>query len=170
MSQANDKRLDPGQSNVRPLQSAIGRSSNPEVSDRPLQVGSSRVPDPEVNARPTPRKYTKEYKARILREVEQLRHGEVGPFLRQEGLYTSHITDWRKQRDQALEKWLAPQRPGPKPEPANALADELAKVKRENALLERKLKRAETIIEVQKKISEILSIPLNPPASDADDF
>lgn len=170
MSPANDKQMNLGQSNVRPLQSAIGRVSNPEVSDGPLQVSSNRLPDPAVDARPIPRKYTKEYKARILREVEQLRHGEVGPFLRQEGLYTSHITDWRKQRDQALEKWLEPQRPGPKPEPVNTLADELAKVKRENAVLQRKLKRAETIIEVQKKIAEILSIPLHPPASDADDF
>lgn len=170
MTQANDKRLEPDQSNVRRLQSAIGRVPDPEVSDRPLQVASGRVPDPEVNARPIPRKHTKEYKARILREVEQLRHGEVGPFLRQEGLYTSHITDWRKQRDQAIANWLEPQRPGPKPQPVNSLADELAKLKRENALLERKLKRAETIIEVQKKISEILSIPLNPPASDVDDF
>lgn len=154
MSQENDQQPNQGgQGNVRPLQLAKVRAPNPHVSDRP-----------------TATRHTKEYKGRILQEADQLPHGELNALLRREGLYSSQLSDWRKQRDRAIEQWLEPQRPGPKPEPINPLAAELAKVKREYALLERKLKRAETIIEVQKKIAEILSIPLNPPASEADDF
>lgn len=84
-------------------------------------------------------------------------------------MYSSQIYEWRKQREHALKKWMEPQKPGPKPEEPNPLADRVAQLERENAALQRRLKQAETVIEVQKKISEILSIPLNPPESDKND-
>ena len=153
MSPASDNEKDlPPQSNVRPFQAPGGRVPNPEVSDRP-----------------TSRRFTKEYKARILQQVDNMRFGDVGAFLRREGLYASHITEWRKQRDRAMQKWLEPQRPGPKPQESNPLAERVAQLEREKAELQKRLKQAETIIEVQKKISEILSIPLNPPESEEND-
>lgn len=136
---------------------------------RPLRSEQGRVPDPEVADRPVSRRYTAEYKARILKEADQLSRGELGALLRREGLYSSQISEWRKQRDHAMKKWMEPQKPGPKPEAPNPLSDRVAQLERENAALQRKLKQAETIIEVQKKISEILSIPLSPPESDKND-
>lgn len=136
---------------------------------RPLRANQGRVPDPEVIEHPVPRRYTAEYKARILQEVDRLTRAELGALLRREGLYRKQITEWRKQRDHAMQKWMEPQKPGPKPGPPNPLADRLVRLERENAALQRRLKQAEAIIEVQKKISEILSIPLSPPESDKDD-
>lgn len=136
---------------------------------RPLRADQGKVPNPEVSDRPVARRYTDEYKARILQEADQLEGKELGALLRREGLYRKHITEWRKQRDHAMQKWMEPQKPGPKPQPPNPLADRLAQQERENAALQRKLKQAEAIIEVQKKISEILSIPLSPPENDKDD-
>lgn len=133
------------------------------------QLRVERLPDPEVTERPVARRYTAEYKARILQEADQLSRGELGALLRREGLYSSQISEWRKQRAHAMKKWMEPQKPGPKPTEPNPLADKLAELERENEALKRRLKQAETIIEVQKKISEILSIPLNPPESDKND-
>lgn len=136
---------------------------------RPLRAEQGKVPNPEVNDRVVVRRFTAEYKARILKEADQLSRGELGALLRREGLYSSHISDWRKQRERALQKWMEPQKPGPKPEEPGVQADRLAQLERENQELKRRLKQAETIIEVQKKISEILSIPLNPPENDKND-
>lgn len=136
---------------------------------RALRPEQRSVPDPEVTDRAATRRFTADYKARILQEADQLGHGQLGPLLRREGLYSSQIYEWRKQRDHALQKWMEPQKPGPKPEAPNPLADRVAELERENAKLQRRLKQAEAVIEVQKKISEILSIPLNPPESDEND-
>lgn len=136
---------------------------------RPLRPEQGRVPDPEVTEGPVTRRYTAEYKARILQEADQLGHGQLGALLRREGLYSSQIYEWRKQRNRALQKWMEPQKPGPKPEEPNPLADRVAELERENAKLQRRLKQAEAVIDVQKKISEILSIPLSPPESDEND-
>lgn len=136
---------------------------------RHLRPDQARVPNPEVTDRPVARRFTAEYKARIVQEADQLSPAELGALLRREGLYRNQITEWRKQRNHAMQKWMGPQKPGPKPEPPNPHADRLAQLERENAALQRRLKQAEAIIEVQKKISEILSIPLNQPESDKDD-
>jgi len=101
-----------------------------------------------------------------MQEADGLSRGELGGLLRREGLYTSQISDGRKQREHALRKWMEPHRPGPKPAPANPLSERVAELERENAALQRRVKQAEMTIEVQRKISEILSIPLNPPDSD----
>lgn len=129
----------------------------------------THAPDPEVVAKPVTRRFTAGEKARILAEADQCRRGELGALCRREGIYWSTLRRWRKQRERALQEWLAPQKPGPKPQEPNPAEEELARLRKENADLRQRLKQAETIIEVQKKISEMLLIPLNPPASDSND-
>ena len=108
------------------------------------------------------RRFTAEYKLRILREYESCTvPGEIGALLRREGLYHSNINTWRKQRDQGALHGLSPRKRGRKPKKANSMAKEVARLQRENRRLSEKLKQAETIIEVQKKISEILGVPQN---------
>ena len=120
------------------------------------------VPDPEVSLKAKRRTFSAEYKLRILNEAGTCRtSGERGALLRREGLYSSHLTNWRRElRDGAL-NGLQPKKRGPKSDP---LAVENAQLKREVARLQAKLERAETIIEVQKKLSEILGA-LPPSAS-----
>ncbi len=106
-------------------------------------------PDPEVRPKAKHRRFTAEYKKRILDETDACtRPGEVGALLRREGLYSSLLSKWRQQRAQGTLTALAPQRRGPKPDPQ---ADEIARLRRENERLQERLKQAETIIEVQKK-------------------
>jgi len=101
-----------------------------------------------------------EYKQRILREVDLCRdEGAIGALLRREGLYSSHLTTWRRQRDQAVQAALAPHKRGPKPA-RNPLVEEMEKLRRENARLAQQLEKAEIIIDVQKKVSSLLGIPL----------
>lgn len=107
-------------------------------------------PDPEVVAKPKRRTFTKEYKQRILKEYTEAEVGKKGAILRREGLYSSNITNWRRQ----LEKdGLKPKKRGPKTESQKA---DIKKLKAENERLRSRLKRAELIIEAQKKISQIL--------------
>jgi len=87
--------------------------------------------------------------------------GEIGALLRREGLYHSNINTWLRQRDEGVLHGLSPKKRGRKAREVNPLAKEVARLERENKKLSEKLKRAETIIEVQKKISEILEIPQN---------
>ena len=81
--------------------------------------------------------------------------------MRREGLYSSHLTNWRRQRDTGALAGLSAQKRGRKPDPAAAERLEIAKLKRENERLQLKLKKAHTIIEFQKKLSEILEIPMD---------
>jgi hypothetical protein len=86
----------------------------------------------------------------------------VGALLRREGLYSSNIGRWRRQRDHGILKAMAPQKRGRKHKDKNPLADEVARLQKENEKLRKKLWKAERIIDVQKKISEILGIDQNP--------
>jgi transposase len=134
-------------------------------------VGPSRAlaemptaPNPEVPEKPVRRRFTAEYKLRILREAEACqRHGELGALLRREGLYSSHLTTWRQQRDQGALDALQAKRRGRKPQSINPLAAENERLQRENDRLAMRLKQAETIIDVQKKVSEILGLNLPTP-------
>jgi transposase len=120
-----------------------------------------RTPDPEVPEKPVRRRFSAEYKLRILREAEACQqHGELGALLRREGLYSSHLTTWRQQRDQGALDALKAKRRGRKPQPINPLAAENERLRRENERLATRLKQAETIIDVQKKVSEILGVTL----------
>jgi|SRR5581483_2643018 len=115
------------------------------------------MPDPEVTLKAKRRTFSAEYKLRILNAAGACRTpGERGALLRREGLYSSHLTHWRRElRDGAL-NGLKPKKRGPKSDP---LALENAQLKREIVRLQAKLERAETIIEVQKKLSEVLGLP-----------
>ena len=117
-------------------------------------------PDPEVPEKKPRRKFTAKYKLQILQEADACTEsGQLGALLRSKGLYSSNLTTWRKQRDQGLLDALSPKKRGRKEKEKNPLAPRVAELEKETERLRRKLKRAETIIEFQKKISEILGIP-----------
>ena len=121
------------------------------------------IPDPAVPEKPVRRRFTAEYKVRILREADRCTEsGQLGALLRREGLYSSHLTTWRQQRDEGTLAGLTPKRRGRKANPDAPLIAENERLKRETQRLAAKLRQAETIIEVQKKLSEILGIPLPP--------
>ncbi len=114
---------------------------------------NSEVPDPEVPAKARSRTYSAAYKARILEEYESLDKAGKGALLRREGLYSSLITTWRQQRDRGARQALA--RPAGRP-PADTRDRELARLRRENERLAAELAKAQTVIEVQGKLSALL--------------
>jgi transposase-like protein len=125
------------------------------------------APDPEVPEKKPRRKFTAKYKLRILAEADACSQpGQIGALLRREGLYFSNLTTWRQQRAQGILQAMAPKKRGRKLKQKNPLAERVAQLEKENRRLQDKLKKAETIIEVQKKISEILGINQNPQDSE----
>jgi len=115
--------------------------------------------DPEVVPKAKKRQYTAEYKRRVLQEYEACTEpGARGALLRREGLYSSNITNWRRQRERGELAGLAAQKRGPKVEPQ---AVENARLRRENERLKKRLEQAELIIDVQKKVSQLLGIEIN---------
>jgi transposase len=131
-------------------------SQDSSLSSKPGKVSPPKA-DPEVNAKPERRRFSAEYKRRILEEADACTEaGQIGTLLRREGLYSSNLVHWRRQRAEGALKALSPKKRGPKPDP---LADENAALRRRIERLEADLKRAETIIEVQKKLSELLGLP-----------
>ena len=117
---------------------------------------SERMPETEVVEKAKRRRYTAEYKLRILHEVEACKGtGEIGALLRREGLYSSLISKWRLQREQGSLEGLAAHKRGPKPDPQ---AIELVRLQRENERLRKRLERAELIIDVQKKVAQMLGV------------
>ena len=110
------------------------------------------IPTAEVPEKPVRRRFSAEYKLRILAEADGCTElGQLGELLRHEGLYSSLLSTWRRQRDEGVLAGLAPKRRGRKAKPKNPLADELARLERENRRLTEKLRQAELIIGVQKK-------------------
>lgn len=135
-------------------------SSRPAPSVRP----ATAVPDPEVPEKAVRRRFTAEYKLRILREAEGGETpGAVGALLRREGLYSSHLTTWRQQRDQGALEALSPRTRGRRAAAAQPLVRRIAELERELARLHERLRQAEAIIAAQKKLSEILGLPLVTP-------
>jgi transposase-like protein len=121
------------------------------------------IRDPEVRPKAERRRFAAEYKLRILTEADACtQHGEIGALLRREGLYRSHLDKWREQRRRGALQALAPHKRGPKPDPQAA---ENARLRRENERLQQRLQRAETIIEIQKKLAALLGLPTS--ANDA---
>ena len=117
-------------------------------------------PDPEVPENKPRRRFTAKYKLRILEEADACTEpGQIGALLRREGLYSSNLTAWRRQRDKGQLQGLSPKKRGRKAKAVNPLARRVAELERETQQLRNKLKKAELIIEVQKKVSEILGIP-----------
>ena len=112
------------------------------------------MPKTEVVAKAKRRQYTAEYKLRILREVDACQgYGEIGALLRREGVYSSSLTNWRRQRERGELDGLSPQKRGPKLDPQ---AIELVRLKREVERLRERLRKAEMIIDVQKKVAQML--------------
>jgi transposase-like protein len=112
----------------------------------------------QVVPRPKRRRFTASYKLRILEEADTCAEsGQVGALLRREGLYYSNLRTWRRQRDRGQLVGLSPKKRGPKEDP---VAKENARLKREVDQLKAKLDKAETIIDVQKKLSKLLGLSL----------
>ena len=128
----------------------------------PLRVVPPLTADPEVRERAARRRFTAEYKLQVLREADQCRGaGELGALLRREGLYSSHLTTWRRQREHGALAALAPQKRGRPRAPASPLARRVAELERDKGRLERRLQQAEAIIDAQKKLAEILGLSLS---------
>jgi len=117
-------------------------------------------PNPEVLARAKRRTYTGEYKQKVLTEADATRgSGEIGAVLRRHGLYSSHLTKWRQERKCGILEGLATQKRGPKSK-ANPLTAENQKLRRDNDRLTDRLRKAEIVIDVQKKVAMLLGIPI----------
>lgn len=122
------------------------------------------MPNTEVVAKAKRKRFTAVEKLRILREVEACRgSGEIGAMLRREGIYSSYLTTWRKQRELGELDGLSPHKRGPKPNPE---AIELAKLRREHERLQERLRQAELIISVQKKVAQMFGETLETPNLD----
>ena len=120
------------------------------------------IPETEVRERAVRRRFTAEYKLRILKEAESCtERGQLGALLRREGLYSTNLIAWKRQLEKGTLAALSPRKRGPKGKRPDPSARRVAELERENERLKKQLRQAETIIEVQKKISEILQIPLN---------
>lgn len=128
---------------------------------------NSKKTDAEVPEKAARRRFEASYKLRILEEADHCTEpGQLGELLRREGLYASHLTTWRRQRQAGALNGLREKKRGRKPKRRDAKDQELERLRRENQKLEERLRQAETIIEVQKKVSQILGIPLNPDESE----
>ena len=128
------------------------------------EPGIMSPPDPEVPEKKPRRKFTAHYKLRILEEADACQEpGQIGTLLRCEGLYSSNLNTWRRQKEKGLLEALSPKKRGRKEKEKNPLAPRVSQLERENERLRKKLKQAEIIIDVQKKISQILGISQNLP-------
>lgn len=141
------------------------RSEAPRSGGFPTgeREGRAVPPDPEVSARHVRRRFTTAYKLEVLRNADACtRPGELGALLRRDGLYSSHLVTWRRQREHGL----MPKTRGRK---AKAVDPQLKKLEQENRQLTRRLQKAEALLAYQKKVSELLQIPLKPLERDEDD-
>jgi transposase-like protein len=143
-----------------PRQDQFSRTLNGSLKPRPavtISFTPPRPPDPEVVEKARRRTFSAEYKLRILREAEACTaSGEIGALLRREGLYSSNLTSWRRQREQGEQGALSAKPRGRKAKAVDPLTARLAQLERENARLLKRLEQAETIIEVQKKVAALL--------------
>ena len=125
-----------------------------------------RRPDPEVSSRAKRRQFTAEYKARIVREAEACTaFGQISALMRREGLYSSTLSRWRRAMRYGAMAGLDKKR-GRNKDTDTELRQQVRQLERENARLKRQLQQAEAVIEVQKKVSEILRIPLETESED----
>jgi transposase-like protein len=133
---------------------AAGKTVAPEAPALPR-------PDPEVFASAKRRTFTAEYKLRILAEADAAaaQPGAIGALQRREGLYSSHLVTWRRERQTGILKGLTPHKRGPKSK-RNPQEEEMRKLRRENQRLTEELRKAEIVIDVQKKVGALLGWPL----------
>ena len=133
---------------------AAGKTVAPQPPNPPR-------PDPEVVADAKRRTFSAEYKLRILAEADAAaaQPGAIGALQRREGLYSSHLVTWRRERQAGILKGLTPHKPGPKPK-RNPQEEEMQKLRRENQRLTEELRKAAIVIDVQKKVGALLGWPL----------
>lgn len=127
--------------------------SEKTIHQRPL-------PDPEVVEKAKRRQFTAQYKLRVLREADTCEAGALGVLLRREGLYSSNLSTWRRQRERGELEALSPKQRGRKAKPTDPVGIRLAELERENRRLGQRLEQAEAIIEVQKKVAALLGNPI----------
>ena len=134
-----------------------------EEGRRPTTVAAPAAASPEVGDRPRRRTFTIKDKLRILEEIDRSAGipGASGAIIRREGLYSSALTDWRRQREAGAYHGGDPIKRGPKAKPANPMAAEYAQLVRENKRLATRLERAEAVILIQKKVALLLGTPLS---------
>ncbi len=119
------------------------------------------MPEVEVAAKASRRRFTAEYRRKILREADACTDpGAIGALLRREGLYSSYLTTWRAQRERGELAGLTPKRRGPAPKPLNPLAAKVAALGRAVSREKARADRAEALVELQKKVAELLGTPL----------
>ena len=146
-----------------PTQNDTAAGAGTNGGHRPKVVPAPAAVSPELSDRPRRRTFTAQDKLRILAETDRAAEtGGIGAILRRESLYSSALTDWRRQRDAGAFNALVPGKRGRKTVKANPLAADLAVAERNIANLTRHLARAEAIIDLQKKVAELLGIPLAP--------
>ena len=137
--------------------------ASPPATGQQVREATRPAPPSEVAERGRRRQFTAEYKQRILREVDQALasgdEGEVGAVLRREGLYSSHLTTWRKQRERGQRAGLTPKKRGRKAT-RNPLSSEVERLQRQVARLEGDLEKARIVIAVQKKVAALLGNPI----------
>ena len=142
-----------------------GERSEPQRSGAAAKASAASVtasrPDPEVVAKPKRRTFPAEYKLRVLQEAESAAAtpGGIGALLRREGLYSSLLATWRRERANGILAALTPQKRGPKSK-RRPLEEENQKLRRQNARLAEELRKAEIIIDVQKKVAALLGQPI----------
>ena len=138
-----------------------GERSEPERSGAPKNEADFERPSSEVLDRPIRRRFSAKYKLKIVQEADRCSEpGQIGALLRREGLYSSQLTSWRKLRDRGALHGLSDKKRGPKPPPQNPQANEMKQLQKEISRLQKKLARAEAIIDFQKKVHALLGTPL----------
>jgi transposase-like protein len=149
------------------LPTAERREAERSEADRSVAAGKTVAPptpphpDPEVVAAAKRRIFTAEYKQRILTEADAAvaQPGAIGALLRREGLYSSHLVTWRRERQAGILKGLTPHKRGPKSK-RSPQEEEIQNLRRENQRLTEELRKAEIVIDVQKKVGALLGWPL----------
>ena len=153
-----------------PPERSEGERSEPSRSGGGTNsIAPPRPADPEVESKAKRRRFSAAYKRRILDEADKGGPGAIAGLLRREGLYSSHLTTWRKQREAGEIAGLEPRKRGKKPVPKNPLAGEVQRLARENRRLQKRLRQAEIIIDVQKKLCDVLGLTVPPIEQNEDD-
>ena len=138
-----------------------------EGGRRPTVVPAPAAANPELTGPRKRRSFTAKDKLRILAETDAAAgSGEIGAILRREGVYSSVLHRWRCQRNSGVLNALSPVKRGPKADLATPESEEVRRLRLENSQLRERLARAETIIDFQKKVSELLAIPLSLPTNE----
>jgi len=134
------------------------------ISSTSAPAASAAGADVEVLEKTNRRRFTGSYKLRVLEQADGCTEpGQIGALLRREGLYSSHLSKWRRQREAGALAGLAPRKRGCKPHPQTSQMRRVTELERECEQLRHRLAQAETIIDVQKKVSSLLGIPLDRP-------